>query len=446
MAHYDVIIIGSGPGGYIAAERAGDAGLKVLLIEKEHLGGVCNNWGCIPTKSLLHAAKLYTHALHSAQFGVHVGDARFALEEAMAWKREVVETLRKGIAYLMNKSNVEVIFGEAACIDRSTVEVDGQRHSCDHLIIATGSSAARPPIPGLDGEYVMTNREILSLEEIPKRLVIIGGGVIGMEFASLYSQIGSEVHVVEMLDEVLPMMDRECAKLMRREFKQVKFHLGCRVGEVAGNTVKFTDAKGKEASLEADVVLVSVGRTPNTKGLEALGLDISRAGITTNERMQTNLPNVYAVGDVTGTSLLAHSASRMGEVAVDAILGKKSIMRYHAIPWAVYSLPEAAGCGLTEEEAREQGHHVKSASVQMRSNGRFLAEHGKKAGGMCKVVVDGDTEVLLGVHLVGGTASEMIYGAAALMESELRVREIKEIIFPHPSVSEIIKDALWALS
>ncbi len=446
MRHYDVIVIGSGPGGYIAAERAGDAGLKVLIIEKEQLGGVCTNWGCIPTKSLLNSAKLYSSAIHSAQFGVHMVDAQFKINEAMAWKREVVATLQKGIAYLMKKNNVDVLFGEAYCIDASTVAVEGERYSCNHLVIATGSSAMIPPVSGLDREMVMTNREILSLEEIPKTLVIIGGGMIGIEFASFYSQIGSQVHVVEMFDEVLPTIDKDCAKLVRRELKQVKFHLGCQVTEVEGSCVKLIDAQGRQDILETDAVLVSVGRKANTTGLEALGLDISKTGIIINERMQTNLPNVYAVGDVTGTSLLAHSASRMGEVAIDTILGKRNLMRYDAIPWAIYSLPEVAGCGLTEEEARKRNINVLSASVQMRSNGRFLAETGKKAGGLCKVVVNQETDLLLGVHLVGGPASEIIYGVASLIEAELRVNEIKEIIFPHPSVSEIIKDALRALS
>ncbi len=446
MEHVDIIVIGSGPGGYVAAQRAGDQGKKVLLVEKELLGGVCTNWGCIPTKSLLNSAKLYVHAKESGKFGVHAQSVTFEFGEAMAWKQEVVETLRKGIGFLMKKSNVTVVNGEAHCLDPSHVKVGDTTYSCDSLILATGSSALIPPIPGMDQDHVVTNREILGLETLPKRLAVIGGGVIGMEFASFFSSVGTEVHVIEMLDEILPMMDQELAKLMRREMRSVKYHLGSKVTAVQGTSVEFTDSKGVSGSVEADLVLVSVGRKPNTAGLEALGLDIRKGAVAVDDRMRTNLPNVYAVGDVVGKSLLAHSASRMGEVAVDAILGKKSLMRYHAVPWAVYSLPEAAGCGLTEQEAKQKGIPVKTASIQMRSNGRFLAEHGKKAGGLCKVVVDERTDVLLGVHLVGAASSEMIYGAAVMIEAELRVSDIKEIIFPHPSVSEIIKDALWALS
>lgn len=446
MKHFDIIVIGSGPGGYIAAERAGDAGQKVLLIEKEHLGGVCNNWGCIPTKSLLNSAKLYVHARESQSFGVTAENVSYDFTRSMAWKQEVVETLRKGIEFLMKKSSVTVVFGEAECLSPSLVKVKDEQYTCDNLIIASGSEAMVPPIPGTDQDFVMTNREILGLEALPKRLAVIGGGVIGMEFASFFSSVGTEVHVIEMLDEVLPMMDRDLAKLMRREMKQVKYHLGSRVTEIKDHQVVFTDSAGKTGTVDADIVLISVGRKPNTLGLENLGLDIQKGSVTVDDRMRTNLPNVYAVGDITGRSLLAHSASRMAEVAVDTILGRKSLMRWHAIPWAVYSLPEAAGCGMTAEEAEKQGRKVKTAAVQMRSNGRFLAEHGKKAGGLCKVVVDADSEVLLGVHLLGAVSSEIIYGAAAMIESELRVRDIKEIVFPHPSVSEIIKDALWALS
>ncbi len=445
MDHYDVIIVGSGPGGYIAAERAGDAGLKVLIIEREHLGGVCTNWGCIPTKSLLNSVKHYAHARESGHFGVSAEKVSFDLSKAMAWKDDVVETLRKGIEFIMKKSSVDVVFAQAQCLDANHVKAGEKTYSCDSLILATGSTSLIPPIPGLDQDHVMTNREILSIQEIPKRLAVIGGGVIGMEFASMFSQAGSQVHVLEMLDEILPSMDAECAKLVRREIRDVKYHLGSKVTAVEGNRVSFTDKKGKEQSIEADVVLVSVGRKPITEGLEHLNLDIQNGAVVTDEQMRTSIPNVYAVGDITGKSLLAHSASRMGEVAVNTIRGKKDLMRYHAIPWAVYSQPEAAGCGLTEAEAKEKGIEVKTASLQMRANGRFLAEHGKKAGGLCKVVVDADTDVLLGVHLVGGMSSEIIYGAAAMIESELRVGEIKEIIFPHPSVSEIIRDALWAL-
>jgi len=441
---YDVIIAGAGPGGYVAAERAGAKGKSVLLIEKAYLGGVCTNEGCIPTKSLLNAAKQYVHSVEAKKFGVHVDGVQFHLGEAMAWKQDVIETLRKGIAYLMKKHGVEVLTGEAEFLDRQRVRVKNAVYQGRNVIIATGSSAAVPPIPGASSPHVMTNREILHITELPKKLVIIGGGYIGMEFASFFSHVGVDVHVVEMMDEIVPMMDREFAKILRKAMSNATYHLGAKVEKIDDGRVFFS-VGGKTASLQADSVLMSVGRRPNVQGLEHLGLDIRPQGIKVNEQMQTNLPGVYAIGDVNGESLLAHSASRMGEVAVNTICGQPDRMRYHAIPWVVYTLPEVAGCGLTEQDARQQGLPVKTATVQMRANGRFLAEYGKRSPGVCKVVVDAETNIVKGVHLLGATSSEMIYGVAAMLEAELRVQDIQEIIFPHPTVSEIIKDAFWEL-
>jgi dihydrolipoamide dehydrogenase len=441
---YDIIVVGAGPGGYIAAERAGAMGKSVLLIEKSHLGGVCTNEGCIPTKSLLNSAKQYVHGLEAGQFGVHFESPRFDLTEAMTWKQDVIETLRKGIAYLMKKHKVEVITGEAEFLNRQTVNVNGKTYQGQHLIIATGSSAAIPPIPGSDSQHVVTNREILQITELPKKLVIIGSGYIGMEFASFFSNVGVEVHVVEMMPEIVPMMDADFAKLLRKSIKKVAYHLGAKVEAIDGETVTFS-SNGKTESLQADLILMSAGRHPNVQGLEKLGLDIRPQGIKVNENMQTNVPGVYAVGDVNGESLLAHSASRMAEVAVNVICGKHDRMRYHAVPWVVYTIPEVAGCGLTEQEAKKQGVPVKTATKQMRANGRFLAEYGKRSPGICKVVVEAETNVLKGVHLLGAVSSEMIYGVAAMIEAELRVQDIQEIIFPHPTVSEIIKDTLWEL-
>ncbi|WP_320129489.1 dihydrolipoyl dehydrogenase [uncultured Sphaerochaeta sp.] len=446
MSQYDLIVVGSGPGGYVAAERAGSLGKKVLLIEKDNLGGVCTNWGCIPTKSLLNTAKHFHYATESTSLGVHVQQASYSIEEAMAWKEKTVKTLRSGIEFLMKSNKVETAFGEASFVDAHHVSVNGETHECDHLIVATGSSPFVPPIPGSKLAHVLTSNEILQVSEVPSSLVIIGGGVIGVEFASYFSMIGTKVTVIEMMDEILPMMDGEFAKLMRREMKGVDFHLGCKVGEITEKEVRYTDAKGNAKAIEASLVLMSVGRRPNIAGMENLKLDIDRRGILVNDRMQTNISTIYAIGDVNGRSLLAHSASRMAEVAISNIYGTtKQKMRYNAVPWAVYGSPEAAGCGLTESEVAKQGREVACATVQMRSNGRFLAEQGKRAGGLVKVVSDAKTGCILGIHLLGPYSSEMIWGASALIESELRVQEVKEIIFPHPSVSELIKDACFAI-
>ncbi len=442
---YDLIIIGAGPGGYIAAERAGAAGKKVLLVEKGHLGGVCTNAGCIPTKTLLNSAKLYVHGKEAQQFGVSFTGASYDLGKAMAWKQEVIETLRKGIAFQMKRFNVEVSKGEAVLTAKDIVASGGKEYKARNIIIGTGSSPVIPPIPGADGEKVVTSNEILEIKTMPQKLIIIGGGVIGVEFASYFSSLDVEVTVIEMLPEIIPFMDNDLSKLIRRTMKKVDFRLATKVESISGSTVKVT-RDGKEESLSADLILMSVGRKPNLEslGAGAIGLDVGKKGIKVNEKMQTNLPGVYAIGDVTGESLLAHSASRMGEVAVNTILGKRDLMRYHAVPWVVYSLPEAAGVGLTEEQAKADNITVKVGKWQMRSNGRFLAEHGKE-NGICKVIVDAKTEAVLGVHMVGGYCSEIIYGAAIAIEAELRVQEMKEIIFPHPTVSEVFKDALWEI-
>lgn len=442
MEKYDLIVVGAGPGGYVAAERAGELGKKVLLVEKENLGGVCTNRGCIPTKSLLNSAKQFAHAKEAEKFGVHCQEVGFNLQEAMKWKTETIETLRSGIAFLMKSNKVNVVNGEAVFEDNHHVKVNDAVYETDYIILATGSSPFVPPIEGSKGKNVVTSDEILELSELPKSLAVIGGGVIGVEFASFFSLLGTKVDVIEMMPEILPMMDGDFSKLMRREMKDVSFHLGCKVTRVLDNGVVFLNAKGAEEKVECDLVLMSVGRRANIAGLEPLKLHMERGAVVVDETMQTNVANIYAIGDINAKSQLAHSASRMADVAVDNIFGKRAqVMRYNAIPWAVYGSPEAAGCGLTESAAAALGKQVKTATVQMRANGRFLAENGKRAAGLVKVVSDAATGAILGVHLLGPYSSEMIWGASAVIEAELRVQDVAEVVFPHPSVSELIKDA-----
>lgn len=446
---YDIIIIGAGPGGYVMAERAGAQGKKVLLIEKEHLGGVCLNWGCIPTKTLLNSAKHYLHAKEAEAFGVNVGEVTFDLEKAMSWKEEVVKSLRDGVAFMLKKFKVEVIKGEAKLLGPGKVQVEDTVYEGENVVIGTGSVPFVPPIPGADQEHVYTNREALSTDKMPESLVVIGGGVIGIEFASFFSSFGVKVDVIEMMDEIIPFMDKGMAKEFRKAVrKTVNFHLGCKVEAIDGHDVKYTDSKGEAKSITADVVLMAVGRKLNLEGngFEEAGLDFDNKGIKVDEQMRTNLPNVYAIGDVVGKSLLAHSASRMGEVALNTICGEEDRMRYNTIPWALYSIPECAGCGLTEDQAKEDGYNVKTASLPMSFSGRFLAENGKRAPGMVKVVADADTDILLGVHMMGACCSEMIYGVATMLESELRVKDITQIVFPHPTVVEVMRDAMFAMS
>ncbi len=445
-AEFDIIIIGAGPGGYEMAERAAHKGQKVLLIEKKYLGGVCLNWGCIPTKTLLNSAKHYVHAKEAPEFGVTTGEVKFDLGKTMAWKEDVIQTLRGGIAAMMKKNKVEVLFGAAKLIGSRKVEVEGTIYEGDNIVIATGGSPFVPPIPGADQPHVMTSKEILSVTEMPKSLAVIGGGVIGVEFASFFSSLGVKVDVIEMLDEIIPFMDNGQAGAFRKALKgKVDFNLGCRVTAIDGHDVKFVTKSGEEKSVNADIVLMSVGRAPNLSGMgfEEAGLDFDRRGIKADDQMRTNLPNVYAIGDVTGKSQLAHSATRMGEVALNTILGKKDRFRTNAIPWAVYSMPEIAGCGLTEDQAKEAGHRVEARELPLIMSGRFLAENGKRGPGSVKVVIDADTRVLLGVHAFGAYSSEFIWGAAVMIETELRIEEAQEIVFPHPTVGEVIRSTMF---
>ena len=442
---FDLTILGGGPAGYLAAERAGARGKRVLLVEKEHLGGVCLNSGCIPTKTLLHSAKLFHGALHSEQFGVMMDKPRYDLGKAMAWKRKVIETLRRGIDYQMKRHKVTVLQGSGSIKDRNTLEVEGKRYRGSELFIATGSSPMRLPIPGGELSHVLTSKEILDISELPGSLVVIGGGIIGLEFASYFRLLGVPVTVIELLPEIVAVLDPDIGALLRKSMPDVTFHLNSRVESIGEDSVTFLKA-GKRESIKADMVLLSVGRKPNTEGLglEEAGVAYDRTGVRVNERMQTNVPGVYAVGDVNGKSLLAHSAYRMAEVAVRTSAGEADRMRYNAVPWVVYSYPEAAGVGLSESGAREQGREIGVATLPLRVNGRFVAEHGNEPG-FCKVIVDSGTRVLLGVQMVGASSSEIIYGAAAMIEAELRVQDIREIIFPHPTVSEVIRDTLWEM-
>jgi dihydrolipoamide dehydrogenase len=414
--------------------------------------------GCIPTKTLLNSAKHYVHALEGEKFGVKAKDVSYDWTAMQAWKGEVVEKLRSGIAMTEKKLGVEVIEGEAKLLGPGKVEIKGTIHEAPAIILATGSTPAMPPIPGTkDNPKVVDSTGLLALKEVPKRLCVIGGGVIGVEFAGLFAALGSTVEVVEMMDEIVPFMDKEMAPILRRAMKGVSFRLGCKVERIEGGTVCYKTKEGVDARAEADLVLMAVGRRPVLEGWGAKesGLSFTPKGIVVDERMRTNLPGVWAVGDVTGKSLLAHSAYRMADVAVADILSggaargtashNANVMRYDAVPWAVYGITEAAGVGMTEQEAQAKGVTIKKATVTLKVSGRFCAENGFAAPGLVKVIADKATDRILGVHVVGAYASEMIWGAAALIEQELRVSDAKEIIFPHPTVCEAIRDALFEL-
>ncbi len=454
MSKHDAIVLGAGPGGYLAAERLGAAGKKVLLVEKGHLGGTCLNVGCIPTKTLLACAKHYRSALEGERFGVKAERVSFDWAAMQAWKREVVEKLRAGVAASEKKHGVEVLAAEGQLLGPGRVRAGGEVREAPAVIVATGSVPVLPPIPGAkDNPAVVDSTGVLDLGEVPRRLCVIGGGVIGVELAGLFAALGAEVDVVEMMDEIVPFMDRDQAALLRRAMKGVRFHLGCKVEAIEGAAVLCKTKDGSPLRLEADRVLMAVGRRPAVAGWggQEAGLDLSARGVVVDERLRTNLPGVWAAGDVTGRSLLAHSAYRMAEVAVADVLARAGAavpgerMRYDAIPWVVYGMPEAAGVGLTEQEARARGVEVKKASFPLRAVGRFAAENGLSAPGAAKLLADAATGRVLGVHVVGAYASELIWGAAVLVEQELRIADLKQIVFPHPTVCEAIREAAWEL-
>ena len=450
----DLVIIGGGPAGYVAAERAGAKGLKVVLFEKRELGGVCLNEGCIPTKTLLYSAKIYDSAIHGDKYGVFAKDATFDFGKIVDRKTRVVRRLVAGVGAKMKAHGVQVVKGEAMIEGRSSegikISCNGEQFLAANLLICTGSEAFVPPIPGLKeaGDIILTNREILALKEQPESLVIIGGGVIGMEFASFYNSLGTKVTVVEMLPEILNGLDKELSAMLRGIYakKGVEFNLSCKVTKIDGNVVTYVDAENNEHTVSGDKILVSVGRRAVTTGfgLENLGVELNRGGIKVDNKMRTNVPGVYAAGDVTGFSLLAHTASREGEVVVNNLTGREDSMRYGAIPGVVYTNPEISGVGLTEESAKQKGIAYKVASLPMAYAGRFVAEN-EGGNGVCKVLVGQKYGEVLGVHMLGNPSSEMIYGACMAIEAEMTIKGLEEVVFPHPTVSEIFKETLFAI-
>ena len=457
---YDLMIIGGGPGGYVAAERAGAAGLKVVLFERKSLGGVCLNEGCIPTKTLLYSAKVYNYARTGDHYGVYSTDPAFNYGEIVARKNKVVKKLVGGVKAAMRGNGVEVVAESANILRRDAegihVEAAGQEYVGRNLLICTGSEAAVPPFPGLKeaGDVIVTNREILSLTERPEELVVIGGGVIGMEFAAFYNTLGTKVTVVEMLPKILGPLDDEISAMLQKIYakKGVTFCLKSKVTGIEGNTVVYEDPEGNVQRVSGDKILVSVGRRANLQGfgLENLGVAFLEnkagkpVGIKVDDKMRTNIPGVYAAGDVTGFSMLAHTASREGEVAVNNILGKEDHMRYDAIPGVVYTNPEVAGVGLTEEQAAASGKEYSVVKLPMAFSGRFVAEN-EGGEGICKIIVGKKHHEVLGMHMLGNPCSEIISAACIAIETEMTLEQLREIVFPHPTVSEIIKEAAFSI-
>lgn len=448
----DLLIIGGGPAGYVAAERAGHEGLNVVLFEKKAMGGVCLNEGCIPTKTLLYSAKMYENALHGDQYGVFGDNIRFDYGKMLSRKKKVVRKLVSGVESKMKTNKVTVVKGNAIINGRSTegieVTCNDKKYLGRNLLVCTGSEASVPPIPGLKeaGEVILTNREILEMETLPQSLVVIGGGVIGMEFASFFNSLGTKVTIVEMLPEILGGLDFEISAMLREIYtkKGITFNLNAKVVKVEGNRVVF-EKEGETESVEGEKILLSVGRRPVTQdfGLENLGVELLKNGIKVDEKMRTNVPGVFAAGDVTGFSLLAHTASREGEVVVNNLTGRNDIMRYNAIPGVVYTNPEVAGVGETEESAKAKNIAYKVSKLPMAYAGRFVAEN-EGGSGMCKVLTGEKHGEVIGVHMLGNPSSEIIYGACIAIEQEMTLKEMQEVVFPHPTVSEIFKEVVFS--
>lgn len=445
---YDVAIIGGGPAGYTAAERAAKGGLSTILFEKNALGGVCLNEGCVPTKTLLYSAKTYDNIRHASKYAVKAENSSFDLGKIIARKNKVVKKLTAGIRMKMTEAGATVVNAEASIEGRAedgtlTIVAADTRYEAANLLICTGSETVIPPIPGLSETAYWTSREALQSKELPASLVIIGGGVIGMEFASFFNSLGVEVHVVEMLDKILGPMDRELSAMLQAEYAKrgVKFYLGHKVTGVHGTEVS-VEKDGESFTLTGEKVLLSVGRRPVTKGfgLENLGVEPFRNGVKVNEHMQTSLPNVYACGDITAFSLLAHTAVSEAEVAIDHILGKPHAMSYKAIPGVVYTNPEIAGVGRTEDELQAAGVDYQVKKIPMAFSGRFVAEN-EMGNGVCKLLLDGEG-TLIGAHLLGNPASELIVIAGMAIEQGMKAEQLTHFVFPHPTVGEILKEAL----
>ena len=455
MNNFDVLIIGGGPGGYQAAARTGANGLKAALFEQRSLGGVCLNEGCIPSKTLLNAAKICGHARHGELYGVKTGGARIDHPSVIARKNQVVADLVAGVGSQMKKHGVTVVNAAAAITGKAAqgfeVTANGEVFTGKHLIIASGSGVSLPPIPGLKeglgSGFVLTSREILDIPAPPEKLVVIGAGVIGLEMAAYFREAGSAVTVIEALDKIAGPMDAQISALLQKELekKGIVFHLGATVAEISANAVSYQQGE-QTLTAQADKVLVCTGRGPATDGLglENIGVYTSGGAIVTDAHLRTNLPGVYAVGDVNGKYMLAHTAYREAEVAVNHILGKRDYMRYDAVPSVIYTCPEAAGVGLTEEGALQRGLDIEVVRVPMLYSGRYLAETAGEEG-LCKLVVDKKSRKLLGVHLLCPYASEIIYGAALMLEMRLDADEIRELIFPHPTVGEVIREGLFMI-
>ena len=455
MSQFDVTVIGSGPGGYVAAIRCAQLGLKTAIIEKyPTMGGTCLNVGCIPSKALLDSSEHFENAKHNfANHGILIDEPKADLARMIARKNEVVDQTTKGITFLMDKNKITVFEGVGSFESSTQVKVtknDGSSEIIDskYIIIATGSKPSSLPFITLDKERVITSTEALNLKEIPKHLVVIGGGVIGLELGSVYKRLGSEVTVVEFMDKIIPTMDgalsKELNKVLRKQGMKFMLSTAVQAVERNGDTVKVTakDKKGEEVVVEGDYVLVSVGRKPYTDGLslEKAGVDLDERGrVKTNEHLQTNVSNIYAIGDVVSGAMLAHKASEEGVLVAEQLAGQKPHINEKLIPGVVYTWPEVAAVGKTEEQLKAEGVAIKVGNFPMRALGRSRASG--DLDGFIKIIADEKTDEVLGVHMIGARAADMIAAAVTAMEFRASAEDISRMSHAHPTFAEAIKEA-----
>ena len=445
---YDLIVIGAGPGGYEAAAHAGKMGKKVALVERGSMGGACLNVGCIPAKTFLRSSKLFHECREAAKYGVRLGSVEFDMPAVVARKNRVVSTLTKGVEGILKRAGVEVIAGQARLISRSAVEVGAARYEAANILLATGSRPATPPIPGIRSEGVLDSDTVFALTHVPEKIAIVGGGYIGLEFACFFNEVGAKVGVYEMLPQIAAGCDLEISTRMLQIMKRagIEFNLSAKVLGIEGHTIRYQAADGSESSASADCILNATGRAPvvDGLGLEEVGVDFTPRGVKTSELGKTNVAGVWACGDVTGRRMLAHAATREGIVAVNNMFGKKDRIRYQAIPAVIYTHPEVASVGRTEEELKTMGIEYKKSVVPMAVAGRFLVEH-EGGTGMVKVLAGARFGEILGVHAIGDASSEFIIAAAIMLETEMCVSDVSEIVFPHPTVSEALREAILGI-
>lgn len=447
-----IAIIGAGPAGYTAAEYAAQNGLKVILFEEKKLGGICLNEGCIPTKTLLYATKLIQNAQNSTKYGIKIDHIDIDFGKIMARKNKIIRKLNAGIRTKLNHPNITTINEKAKFNSYTNGQIEiktiSKSYPVDYALICTGSQNFTPSIDGIkECNHLWTSTEALNTDTIPKELTIIGGGVIGIEFADFYNTLGTKVTIIEMMDEILNNMDRQLSQSLREILTQkgITFHLNSKVLKIENQTNIVFEKDQQKQTITTEKILISVGRKPNTTdiGLETIGIaQHKNGGIKINEQMQTNLPNVYAAGDVTGQSMLAHTASKEAQVAINNILNIDDHIYYHTIPSVVYTNPEIASVGEDEQALNEKGIKYRTQQLPMSFSGRFVAEN-EGSNGICKIISSAETNKILGVHLLGNPASEIITTATLAIEKKMTTEEWKKSVFPHPTVGEILKETLF---